>query len=177
MANFGDELTDRERRVAGLLALGWTDLKISEHISTIDNHVAACTVAFDVTSAIKKLGLPGRVALALWAVDNALTKDERAQWVAVAEGYREALLKWLDHREIQLLQHLANPAMCDLSNFALGRLCVPLMGINTVGKVFRRCKRNIGRNPCKLKLAVVLHLAPLGELLGGEPDSGVEKSL
>ena len=163
-AAFGDELTDREKRCAELSALGWSDRLIGRQLGESPRKpVASGAVARDIHNAIIKTGVVGRTALALWALDNVLTREKRAQWVIVAERRRNQLraARVLNDRRVALLMLLTDPQHCEKGNEELGRLCDPTMSAHAVADAMTAALDNIGPHSSRTKLAVVLKLAPL----------------
>lgn len=157
----GQELTARERRVAALLALGYTDAKIGRQIGAPFGPLATTAVGAEIKSACTKLGV-GRMGLVLWFVDN-LKEEDRVRMVAAAERRRDQLRASgvLNPVRVQLGMMLADPATCDLTQQQLGQLLEPKLVAVQVGRNLRAMYENIGPEGCAAKLAAVLRLAPL----------------
>lgn len=169
-AQLGQELTPRERRVAALLALGYTDVKIGHSLGAPFGRLATTAVASEIQSACTKLGV-GRHGLVLWFVDN-LKDGDRARMVAAAERRREQLRAAgvLRPVRVQLAMMLADPETCDLTQQELGQLLEPKLIGAKVGVHLRKLYENIGPDGCAAKLAAILRLAPLSARTTADDD-------
>ena len=71
-AGDGPRLTERERQVVVLVATGLTNAEIARRLS-----LTSGTVANHVEHVLRKLGLRGRVQIAVWAVEHGLYRSDQ----------------------------------------------------------------------------------------------------
>lgn len=158
------EFDERELRIIKLAALGWTNGSIAAHI-----HLSPPLVSQAVASAQRKLGAD-RQGLALYVVDHILTATEREKWRVRAELRRAGLyasgVATPRHRELGMYL-AANPSASNgdlAARFGISQ--------STVRGHLADLWNNLGPRSGRVKLVVVLHLAPL-EL--DAPDAAAEE--
>lgn len=169
-AEFGQDLTPRERRVAALLALGYTSVKIGRNLGAPYGPLASTAIVADIQSACTKLGLKPH-GLVLWIIDN-LKGEDRVRMLAAAERRRDQLRASgvLKPVRVQLAMMLADPETCDLSNHELGQLLEPKTSGTKVAAHLRAMYENIGPDGCSAKLVAIMRLAPLSARTTADDD-------
>jgi len=164
-------LTEKELRALGLLSLGWENEQIAAKL-----HLGLDGVKSRLNKAGRKLGIRGRVALAVFYVDHILPTDtlpgyapgeKLVVWRRRAEK-RRAQLKAagvLTPEVVAAAMLLTNPEHASKTSAELGALMrgsdgKPLAGDNFKTRLVKISKKSPGGSRNRAWIAVIARLAP-----------------